>query len=326
MRNKTLYILLLSFLLVGISCRHHKNELNSLDNYFINVPTGKSPSLFFSEYFSEDMNIRDIAFLPDYSEFYYTHITNDTVIKGSKFISNKWTTPTTLEFSGIFSDFEPFITPDGKNLLFASKRPTKAKKIMNNDIDIWKVIRNGSKWSEPILLDGKINTNCMEYYPSISKNGNIYFGRNDSALTRGDIYFSKLLDSTYSKPLKLSETINLPTTSFNAFISPDENYIIFSTYIQENEHWHSDLFISYLDQNGNWETPINIGGNINSKGNELSPWISYDSKYLFFSSTRFDSSGLNMKHKIFWIETSAIKNFEHYIKQPNNKSYRAFNN
>lgn len=321
MKNNSLYILLITFLLSVISCNHNKNELKSLDYYFENVPTGKSPYLFFSEYFSVDMNIRDIAFLPDYSEFYYTHITNDTVIKVSKFMSKKWTTPTTAEFSGNFSDFEPFITPDGKNLFFASKRPSNGKRIMKNDIDIWKVNLNGSKWSEPLLLDGIINTYCMEYYPSISKNGNIYFGRNDSALTRGDIYFSKLLDSTYSKPLKLSETINLPTTSFNAFISSDENYIIFSTYIQENEYWHSDLFISYMEKNGNWKTPINIGENINSKGNELSPWISYDSKYLFFSSTRLDSSGLNMKHKIFWIETSAIENFEQYIKTPHKNVY-----
>ena len=322
MKQSLLYLFLFSLILCGVGCNYNKNELRSLDNYFGNIPTEGKPYLFFPEYFSEEMNIRDITFLPDYSEFYYTHNTNDTVINVSKFVLGKWTAPEIAEFSGIFCDFEPFITADGKNLFFASKRPSIDKRIMKNDIDIWKVYRNGSNWSEPFLLESIINTNCMEYYPSISKNENIYFGRNDSALTRGDIYFSKLLDSTYSKPLKLSETINLPTTSFNAFISPDENYIIFSTYIQENEHWHSDLFISYLDKNGDWETPINIGENINSKGNELSPWISYDSKYLFFSSTRLDSSGLNMKYKIFWIETSAIENFEHYKNTPHNNVYK----
>jgi Tol biopolymer transport system component len=316
MKNDKLYIIILLFLLSGNSCIKNKNEHKTLDQYFENIPTCKSPELFFPEYFSKDMNIRDITFLPDYSEFYYTHIANDTVIKMSRFVSNKWTEPVTVEFSGNYSDFEPFITPDGKNLFFASKRPSRTKKIIKNDIDIWKVNRIGLKWSEPILLDGTINTSCMEYYPSISQNGNIYFGRNDSAFTRGDIYVSKIIDSTHSKSLKLSETINLPTTSFNAFISPDENYIIFSTYIQEHEHWHSDLFISYLDKNENWQKPVNIGENINSKGNEISPWISYDSRYLFFSSTRLDSSGLNMKYKIFWIKTSAIENFEHYKSTP----------
>lgn len=152
----------------------------------------------------------------------------------------------------------------------------------------------------------------MEYYPSISKKRNLYFGRNDSALTRGDIYYSSLSGSKFTLPKKHPETINLQTTSFNAFISTNEDYIIFSTYIQEDEHWHSDLFISYLDEQGNWENPINLGDKINSKGNELSPWISYDGKYLFFASTRLDTSGLNAKHKIFWVSTSIIDNFNHY--------------
>ncbi|MFC2086106.1 hypothetical protein ACFLQ9_00135 [Bacteroidota bacterium] len=310
MRKNKLFISLLFFFLIGMSCKHHKQNPKSLDYYFTNSPTDKIPSLFFPEYFSEDMNIRDITFLPDYSEFYFTRIAHDTVIQMSKYASGKWNTPTTVEFSGFFSDFEPFITLDGKNLFFASKRPSKDKNLMEKDMDIWKVNRTVSGWSDPILLDEEINTNCMEYYPSISKNGNIYFGRNDSALTRGDIYFSQLLNKSYSKPKKLAGTVNLPTTSFNAFISPAENYIIFSTYIQENERWHSDLFISYQAINGNWGTPINLGENINSMGNELSPWISYDSKYLFFTSTRLDTSGLNEKHKIFWIRTSAIKKFD----------------
>jgi len=108
----------------------------------------------------------------------------------SKFISGEWTKPSVAAFSGSFCDFEPFISSDGKGLYFASKRPSKGKISMKNDIDIWKVNRMGSRWGKAILLDGTINTNCMEYYPSVSKKGNIYFGRNDSALTRGDIFYT----------------------------------------------------------------------------------------------------------------------------------------
>jgi len=244
---------------------------------------------------------------------YFTEVVNGTFrIKHSYLAEGIWSKPITAKFSDGHNTFEPFISPDGKSFYFTSSRPSELKDTLINDFDIWYMKRNDNSWSKPELLRGEINTNCMEYYPSVSKSGNIYFGRNDSAMTRGDIYVSKLIDSTYIKPEKLSETVNLPTTSFNAFISPDENYIIFSNYIQENEHWHSDLFISYIDENGNWQKPINVGKNINSKGNEISPWISYDSRYLFFSSTGQDSSGLNMKYKIFWIKTSAIRNFEQY--------------
>ncbi len=316
MNNNVAYIIIA--LLFG-SCVHNKSEQLSIAKFFYDIPTDTCPKLFMPDYFAEDLNVRDITFLPDYTEFYYTQILSDTVIKVSKYGNRGWATPTVVKFSGKYSDFEPFITNDGQELFFSSKRPTNSKNINKNDIDIWKVNRVGSEWSIPMLIEKKINTNCMEYYPSVAKNGNLYFGRNDSALTRGDIYVSKLHNNLYLTPDKLSEVINGPSTAFNAFISPSEDYIIFSTYVQDNENWHSDLFISYKSNDGKWQMPINLGKIINSKGNELSPWISYDSKFLFFSSTRHDSSGLNMNFKIFWIKTSAIEGFEFHINKPEYK-------
>ncbi len=310
MNNIIKNMVTLLFILIGMGCNFQERENKLLEYYFTKPLPDTVPILFFPEYLDIEKNIRDITFSTDYKEFYFTQITNDTFIMTSKYKSGKWTKPSIASFSGFSADFEPFISPDNNSLYFASMRPSRNKPSMKLDIDIWKVQRTNSGWSKPILLDNTINTNCMEYYPSISKKGNLYFGRNDSALTRGDIYFSSLKNNNYTTPEKLPETINLQTTSFNAFISPDENYMIFSNYIQENEHWHSDLFISYLDENGNWKMPINLGNNVNSKGNELSPWISYDRKYLFFASTRMDTSGLNMKYNIFWVSTSAIENFD----------------
>lgn len=292
-----------------MSCTHQNSENKSLDYYFAQSLPDTIPILFFPEYLAEGKNVKDIVFSIDYKEFYFTQFTCDTFIMTSKYVSGEWTEPSVAAFSGTFCDFEPCITPDGENLYFASMRPSKNKSSMKTDIDIWKVQRTNSGWSKPIMLDNTINTNCMEYYPSVSKKGNLYFGRNDSALTRGDIYSSHLMNNSYTTPKKLPETINFQTTSFNAFIARDENYIIFSTYILKNESWHSDLFICYRDKNGNWGIPKNLGEKINSKGNELSPWISYDSKYLFYSSTRLDTSGLNMKYNIFWVRTSAIESF-----------------
>ncbi|NLL28655.1 MAG: OmpA family protein [Bacteroidales bacterium] len=45
-----------------------------------------------------------------------------------------------------------------------------------------------------------------------------------------------------------------------------------------------DIYLSQRDENGNWGTPKNLGKNINSKGNEKSPFIHTDSKTLYFSS------------------------------------------
>jgi len=46
-----------------------------------------------------------------------------------------------------------------------------------------------------------------------------------------------------------------------------------------------DFYVS-CNQNGVWSGAKNLGTPINSPGNELSPQISPDGKYFFFSSTR----------------------------------------
>lgn len=309
MIQRIIKIALLVFTTIGMSCDQQEYCEDSLDCYFKESLPYTNPILFFPEYLDEEMNIRDITFSVDYKEFFFTLISNDTVIMTMKHKSGKWTGPSIASFSGSFSDFEPCITPDGENLYFASMRPSKEKPIMSMDIDIWKVHRTNKGWSNPEILDNTINTNCMEYYPSVSNLGNMYFGRNDSSLTRGDIYCSHIQDNSYTIPGILPEVINLPSTSFNAFVSPAENYIIFSSYIKEDELWHSDLFISYKKKNGEWESPKNMGEVINSTRNELSPWISYDGKYLFFSSTRLDTSEPSNKHNIFWVSTSVIEGF-----------------
>jgi hypothetical protein len=188
-------------------------------------------------------------------------------------------------------------------------RPSEVKKEMKNDIDIWVMNRESDGWDIPQLLEETINSNCMEYYPSISSNGTLYFGRNDSALTRGDIYSSKLMNNKYAIPEKLPEVVNLPGSSFNAFISSDETFLIFSTYLEDRSYWHSDLYISFKDKNGEWIEPQNFGEPINSRGNELSPWVSHDGKFLFFASTRLDSTGQNKDHHIFWVDASVLERY-----------------
>jgi hypothetical protein len=227
----------------------------------------------------------------------------------SKYNGGKWTAPAVAPFSGVYNDFEPCISPDGQKFFFASMRPSEFKKEMENDIDIWVMQKENEAWGRPELLEETINTDCMEYYPSITGTGTLFFGRNDPGLTRGDIYRSELTGNRYSDPEKLPETVNMPGTSFNGFISPDESFLIFSTYIQEDSSLRCDLYISFKDSHGEWTDPRNMGEQINSKGNDLSPWVSHDNKYLFFASTRLDPTGQNKSHDIFWVDASVIEEY-----------------
>jgi hypothetical protein len=153
------------------------------------------------------------------------------IIRLSK-IKQQWTNPRIATFSGTHHDIEPFISHDGLKLYFASKRPL-TKTDTSKDYDIWYVKRNkiSEKWSDPINIGLPINTDKNEFYPTLAINSNLYFTANYSdSKGKDDIYVSQFKENLYQKPYSLGNNINSDGEEYNAFIAPDESYLIFGSY------------------------------------------------------------------------------------------------
>lgn len=52
-----------------------------------------------------------------------------------------------------------------------------------------------------------------------------------------------------------------------------------------------DLYIATMAEDGKWQKPKNLGPEINSSGNEITPWLSHDGKTLYFASNGPKSIG-----------------------------------
>lgn len=94
------------------------------------------------------------------------------------------------------------------------------------------------------------------------------------------LYISQFIDSTYSnkKEVRIGGK-NLPVESL-AF-TPDGRKMIFSAYIEGKGSGNNDLWMSKLEGK-NWQEPVNMGPEINTQGDEITPFISGNT--LFFSS------------------------------------------
>ena len=208
---------------------------------------------------------------------------NHWTIVVSREQNGKWTTPDVAPFSGQYADADPFITADGERFFFISTRPVKGKS--KEDTDIWMMRKAGASWSEPEHLSA-INSEASEWFPTVSKNGNLYFGsERPGGKGRCDLYCSKLVDGQYGPPENLGEPINSGANEVEPFIAPDESYLIFAgTGLPESKGAY-DLYVS-LRQNGTWTRPRHLGDKINSVGWDFSPKVSADGKWFFFTSTR----------------------------------------
>jgi hypothetical protein len=262
------------------------------DAYFREARPGDTPRLFAPGVISDAMSNRDMAISPSGKELFYT-IQSPTgqlsVIIGCHWDGKGWSQPEVAPFSGKYSDLEPAFSYDGSTLFFASNRPAPmpghSPPVKN--YDIWIVKKAGDKWGEPIRLDTIINSSKDEFYPSVAKNGNLYFTR-DIIGGKGheDIVVSEWKDGRYQPPYSLPGAINTEHYEFNAFVDPDEKFLLFSSFGRADDLGGGDLYLSYKDQKGEWMPAVHLDAPINSTAIDFCPYISPDGKYFFFTSEK----------------------------------------
>lgn len=253
------------------------------------------------DFLKKYINTRDLALSSTQDEVYFTvQNTNEevSVIAFSKKENKKWSEPKLINFSGKHRDIEPFLSSDGLKLYFSSNRPLHDSISKSKDYDIWYVERVNLKndWSAPKNLGAPVNTSNNEFYPSLAKNGNLYFTSDGlKSLGKDDIFFSKWENNTYSEPTTLGLNINSAGYEFNSFVSPDEKFLIFTGYNRTEGLGSGDLYISYKDKNGEWEKAKNMGSEINSPLMDYCPFYDAKTQTLYFTSKRNTTSNLGFK-------------------------------
>ncbi|MDO8898131.1 MAG: hypothetical protein Q7V19_10810, partial [Bacteroidales bacterium] len=295
-------------------------QIDKDDNVIIDIKEpAQSLSIFGEDILSTPLYERDMAISPQFDEIIYTlgdYKQNRRCLVAMKYKNGNWSKPEILNISGTYHDIEPFFSHDGNRLYFASDRPIFGD-TTRNDYNIWYSDRNDGLWSEPVALDTIINTKQNEYFPSLSLNGNLYFTSvRENGIGREDIFISKFVDGKYLSPSPLSSEINTISYEFNAFISLEEDYIIFSSFGREDGFGGGDLYISVKDAEGNWAQARNLGSKINSDKLDYCPFVDAESHNFYFTSERISGS----RNKLETIED--LKNSGNSIENGFGNIYR----
>lgn len=226
------------------------------------------------------------AFTPDGNSVYFTRkLSKDSaVIVVSHRDGERWSEPRVASFSGRAPDYDPFITPDGQRIFWMSKRAVNGAP--KQDFDLWMAKRVGQEWAEPVRLPEPINSDAGEYFPSASRNGNLYFSSNRAGGSgRGDIYRSRLVDGAYRSAENLGSIVNSTGFDGDPLIAPDERFLIFTGWGRPGGDPEGDLYISYRTDRS-WSVPVALPAGINSAAQEYAPGLSPDGVWLYFASYR----------------------------------------
>ncbi|MDY0084263.1 MAG: OmpA family protein, partial [Ignavibacteriaceae bacterium] len=104
-----------------------------------------------------------------------------------------------------------------------------------------------------------------------------------------DLYISQKVGNKWTYPKNMGDKINSPKWDSQPSICADGKTLYFASARNGN----MDIYVSLLDENGQWQEPKNIGSPINTSKSEMSPFIHPDGRTLYFTSDGHLGMGKN---------------------------------
>ena len=191
--------------------------------------------------------------------------------------------PEDLPFPTASPNTDIYVNPDGDLMLFSSLMQEHDKDTIS-DWNIWKSVRTEGKWQTPEpFFDHNMEDN--QFFPWLTNSGNLYFALTPHGSQNSDLYIAEWSNGAYQTPKALRGKINTAQLESDAFVAPDESYLIFAGFERTDNLGKSDLYISF-NEFGIWSEPVWLGEDINSEGYDGSPFVTADGDFLIFTSSR----------------------------------------
>jgi len=186
-----------------------------------------------------------------------------------------------------YDEYWPTPSLDGKKLIFT--RLMKGEGQMAQE-DFYIADLDSAEWKDAQPFS-EVNTRDNEGAQTLSADSKILFftacNRPDG-FGSCDIYFSRKLNGKWSTPLNAGPVLNSASWDAQPTLSSDNRYLYFSSSRPggkgNKDIWRSEF--NGFSEVGTpvFKTPVNLGSEINSPGNEISPFIHANNKNFYFAS------------------------------------------
>ena len=184
------------------------------------------------------------------------------------------------------AEYFPTITVQDSLFVFMRRDSYKREDFLYSTIS-----NNGFSLAKP--LSDSLNFADKKGAPSLSSNLNtLYYAAeyNEMGFGRYDIYMVQKKDTGWSFPINLGRNINSDFWESAPSISPDGQALFFSSNIPGG-YGGIDIYVAYKNKYGDWGKAYNMGPNINTKGDDQTPFIHADNSTLYFSSNGWPGYG-----------------------------------
>ncbi len=189
--------------------------------------------------------------------------------------------------NSVESEYFPCLTVDGKEFTFTRKLNG------TNEDFFYSLQQTDSSWSKAKPMEGNVNTENSEGAQNISQDGQwlVFTGcyRKDG-MGGCDLYISYKTDKGWSEAINLGPGINTDQWDAQPCLSPDKRELYFVSR-RFGGYGGSDIYVCRIKPNGKWGEPENLGGGINTPGDEQCPFLHADNQTLYFTSSFWQGYG-----------------------------------
>jgi OOP family OmpA-OmpF porin len=198
-----------------------------------------------------------------------------------------------------FSEIRPTISADGKTLYYVVEGSPKNTMFKEDKLaqDVWysKLDENG-EWSQATQEVAPINTPKYNAVYWVSPDGNrlLIRGAFDSGkyIGRGISVTNRTAEG-WSQPEKLN--INgynkMAVDKYSGAFMANDGKTLLLYFSEERNSYLNDIYVSHLQEDGNWSKPIRTGTINTDDFDEISPFLASDGMTIYFSSDRPDGKG-----------------------------------
>jgi len=233
--------------------------------------------------------------------------TREATIYRSIRVGGEWQAPEVASFSGLHPDIDPFIAPDGRHLYFSSIRPSGDA--AGDVADLWRVTLEAGGWGSPERL--AISTPRDDLYPSVDANGTVYFA---NSVPRGEgpdhwrILVARATSLGLTDPEPVTGGVNSEGSwAFNPAVTPDGRQMVFTRLnpTEAQATGFGELYLSRLDDLGNWTEAVNLGPPVNTAMDEYHASFSPDGSTLYF--VRRDPFSDNANGSLYRVDARVLE-------------------
>ena len=194
------------------------------------------------------------------------------------------------------AELAPIISSDGKLLIFT--RDTHPENIGSTKTqDVWySEMDSNGEFSNAQNFGYPINNNGSNFAISLTQDGNSLFLGNvylpDGSMKPG-FSISYKIGKKWSFPdsVKIRNFFNYSKSG--SYCLAGNGKVMILSIQREDSYGENDLYVSFLEDDGYWSVPQNLGGIINTADEEVSPFLASDGVTLYYSTAGKRGYGLN---------------------------------